>query len=544
MAESTTLVTSPKTSEQAAQSSKTGSMRRPSTRIGRAVSLDLRPAFFFWVELLYLTVLVVGAVVYAKQEGFRQLLPSSVGPVPLPVIWFGALGAVMIGLYGTFRHNADWDPTYNYWHLARPLTGSVIGVVGYLIFIAVINSAGGQTTNRPIAYVVAFLLGYREESFRNLLKKATDILIIPATTDGGQTPPAGTSGPGGPATGGPVVTTQTDVLSKSNGSSPATPSDASGDVMKSAPGNVDALTPDAVGTDMGRVEMSSEGDVQSPSATVAQPTDMTAHWNDWESLGGTLSSGPTAASWGHNRIDVFACGADNSLWHKARDGAWNSWEGLGGQLTSDPSGVSWGEGRIDVFGRGLDSALWHLVYEQGLWREWESLGGQLGSGPTVSSWTPGRLDVFFRGLDSALWHRAYDGVWHEPESLGGQFTSDPSAVSWAPNVIDVFVRGIDSGLWHRWYDGSWHDWEGLGGSLASGPGAASSEEGRLNVFARGMDGSLWQRWYDGAWHDWESLGDSPTSDPAAVSWSSAELDVFCRGSDSGLWHRSYTSGAL
>jgi hypothetical protein len=35
----------------------------------------------------------------------------------------------------------------------------------------------------------------------------------------------------------------------------------------------------------------------------------------WESLGGTITSAPTAASWGPNRIDVFAMGKDNALWH-------------------------------------------------------------------------------------------------------------------------------------------------------------------------------------------------------------------------------------
>ena len=32
-------------------------------------------------------------------------------------------------------------------------------------------------------------------------------------------------------------------------------------------------------------------------------------------------------------------------------------------LTSDPTAVSWGSGRIDVFARGPDNALWHRWFE-------------------------------------------------------------------------------------------------------------------------------------------------------------------------------------
>jgi hypothetical protein len=79
-----------------------------------------------------------------------------------------------------------------------------------------------------------------------------------------------------------------------------------------------------------------------------------------ESLGGALTSDPTVSSWGANRLDVFARGTDNALWHKWWDGsAWRGWESLGGVLTSGPGAVSWGPNRIDVFVRGTDNAIWH-----------------------------------------------------------------------------------------------------------------------------------------------------------------------------------------
>jgi hypothetical protein len=38
-------------------------------------------------------------------------------------------------------------------------------------------------------------------------------------------------------------------------------------------------------------------------------------------------------SWGPNRIDVFAIGTDNALYHMAWDGSrWSDWEKRGGTL--------------------------------------------------------------------------------------------------------------------------------------------------------------------------------------------------------------------
>ena len=38
-------------------------------------------------------------------------------------------------------------------------------------------------------------------------------------------------------------------------------------------------------------------------------------WSGWEDLGGVLTSAPAAASWQPNRLDVFAKGQNNALWH-------------------------------------------------------------------------------------------------------------------------------------------------------------------------------------------------------------------------------------
>ncbi|HNU80070.1 MAG TPA: sialidase, partial [Bacillota bacterium] len=166
-------------------------------------------------------------------------------------------------------------------------------------------------------------------------------------------------------------------------------------------------------------------------------------WSQWEDLGGILTSAPAAASWQPNRLDVFARGQNQALWHVYWNGArWSAWEDLGGILTTGPGAVSWGTNRIDVFARGQNQALWHIYWDGIRWSAWEDLGGIITSEPAAASWQANRLDVFARGQNQSLWHKYWDGIrWSEWEDLGGVLTSAPAAVSWGPNRIDVFGRG-------------------------------------------------------------------------------------------------------
>ena len=82
---------------------------------------------------------------------------------------------------------------------------------------------------------------------------------------------------------------------------------------------------------------------------------------------------PAAVSWGEQRIDVFACGSDNGIYHKWFDGNWHPWERIG-DGTPDLTVSSWGVGRLDVFFRGIAGDLVHLWYTNGKFEGPESLG--------------------------------------------------------------------------------------------------------------------------------------------------------------------------
>jgi uncharacterized protein YvpB len=246
-----------------------------------------------------------------------------------------------------------------------------------------------------------------------------------------------------------------------------------------------------------------------------------------------------------NRLDTFIRGADNALWRKSWNGSgWSGWQSLGGLLSSEPTAVASAGGRIDVFIRGADFALWHRVFDGTTWGGWRSLGDRLVSGPAVASSAPGRLDLFAVGADLSLLYKFSSdsgSSWSAWSSLGGQLTSNPAAVSWAAGRIDVFGRGSDAALWHKSYDsGAWQGWQPLGGGLTSGPGVSSWGPNRLDVFVVGTDRAVWHRWWDGvSWKGWQPLGGILTSDPFAVSWGMGRVDAFARGSDGQMWHLAW-----
>ncbi|HYA08477.1 MAG TPA: peptidoglycan DD-metalloendopeptidase family protein [Gaiellaceae bacterium] len=176
-------------------------------------------------------------------------------------------------------------------------------------------------------------------------------------------------------------------------------------------------------------------------------------WTGWEDLGGSLTSPPAVASWGPNRLDVFAAGQDGRLAHTWWDGStWHDWQTLGGVFKGAPSAVSRHANHISVFVRGLDDHLGHLWWNGSSWQGWESLGGNLTSAPAASSWSPHREDVFAAGHDRQLAHTWWsDPGWSNWDRVGGEFKGNPAAVSWGPNRIDVFVRGLDDHLGHVWW---------------------------------------------------------------------------------------------
>ena len=157
----------------------------------------------FVVQVVWLLFLGAMAAVFLTQREVIAL-PDAAGSLPIGVIWFGALGAVLISLTGIVEHADDWKESYVLWHLSRPLMGASLAVVAVLIMQAGILAVGsapaaGQAAvpKNILYYLVAFLVGYREETFRELIKRLVDLIFSPATTP---KPAAATAGANTPVT--------------------------------------------------------------------------------------------------------------------------------------------------------------------------------------------------------------------------------------------------------------------------------------------------------------------------------------------------------
>ena len=152
--------------------------------------LRLTPSFFFWLGMIYTGLLLLMAAVYNLTKDPNAGATVFGGIVPIAIPWFGALGAVTISLEGVFAYNDKWDKKFNYWHIGRPIFGAVLGIVAFFLFVVIVSAAGsapkflegGGATAKDyiIFYVVAFLVGYREETFRELIKRATDLVLKPS----------------------------------------------------------------------------------------------------------------------------------------------------------------------------------------------------------------------------------------------------------------------------------------------------------------------------------------------------------------------------
>src|SRR6266705_3318964 len=145
--------------------------------------------------------------------------------------------------------------------------------------------------------------------------------------------------------------------------------------------------------------------------------------SNWTSLGapGTINANPTIGKNDDGRLEAFARtgGVDGlELWHiwqVAPNGTWDNWASLGSPspgltFEGSPTIAVNDDGRLEIFATGLDNALWHIwqVTPNGPWGAWASLGKPPGpvfiTTPLVSANDDGRLEAFVIGSDRALWH--------------------------------------------------------------------------------------------------------------------------------------------
>lgn len=133
------------------------------------------------VCLLWFASLVASFICYERIDAFADFVAFRLGRLPFETIWFGAAGGWLISAQGIFEHNRKWRRSYDYWHYARPALGALIGTLGCMIFIVLNDAATSKhvAANAVFYDVIALAVGYREASFRALITKLVDTIILP-----------------------------------------------------------------------------------------------------------------------------------------------------------------------------------------------------------------------------------------------------------------------------------------------------------------------------------------------------------------------------
>ncbi|HYX48659.1 MAG TPA: hypothetical protein VE843_02885 [Ktedonobacteraceae bacterium] len=310
-------------------------------------------------------------------------------------------------------------------------------------------------------------------------------------------------------------------------------------------------------------------------------------WSSWNSLSlpptnVLLEGSPTVVENDDGRLEVFATGADNALWHiwqLAPNGSWSTWTSLGKPTDQGLGQISVhvnDDGRLEVFTIGADNALWHIwqLAPNGSWSTWKSLDKPPSTdyitNPIVSQNQDGRLEAFVLS-DNALWHiwqTTPGGSWGSwfstkyPTTTGGNLLSfsSPLLRKNDDGRLELFVTiyalsnagagSFSATLWHIWQvspNGTWSNWTSLGSPTIdrlSAPSVRKNDDGRLEAFAIGSDNALWHIWQlttGGAWGSWSSLGTPSSSisvfgDPFVAENDDGRLEAFAVGSDGALWH--------
>ena len=89
--------------------------------------------------------------------------------------------------------------------------------------------------------------------------------------------------------------------------------------------------------------------------------------------------------------------------------AWSDWKLVGNDTAPNTSAaVSSSNGRLDLFAIGTDNGIWHRSYVSSGWSDWEQVGDSVASAtsPAVSA-SNGQLDLFAIGTDYGIYHRSY-----------------------------------------------------------------------------------------------------------------------------------------
>jgi hypothetical protein len=130
----------------------------------------------FVYDLVVVSALAIFGVTYARHQDKFSLGDPRLD-IAVRAAWFGALGGIVISLKGIYDHSChggDWDDGYNLWHIGRPVSGALTGLITLVLLLAV-NPTGN--VSEPAVYAIAFIFGTQERRFFNFLYEVAALVV-------------------------------------------------------------------------------------------------------------------------------------------------------------------------------------------------------------------------------------------------------------------------------------------------------------------------------------------------------------------------------
>jgi len=281
------------------------------------------------------------------------------------------------------------------------------------------------------------------------------------------------------------------------------------------------------------------------NALCVRQTGINAAWaGEWLDLGGSLGGAPAVARNAQGRLQAFARGPGDRIWHKVQASRgidrWNGWYDLGGNAAGDPAIGIDGDGRLVVFAVGSDGHLRYKVQRSVnsalQWDAWNDLGGPCVGTPAVSRGADGQLVVACRAPENGLIISTQSGdEWTLRNDLDEVVASDPVAVRDREDRLTLFCLGSDGHVLSK----TGTAWQDLGGSFVGGPAVGVGTDGRFEVFAIDSQGAVSHnsQGTDGAWTGWQSLGGTFIGAPIVRRNLDGRIELFARTSDGKVQYR-------
>jgi hypothetical protein len=311
--------------------------------------------------------------------------------------------------------------------------------------------------------------------------------------------------------------------------------------------------------------------------------------NNWTVIRGkSVISNPSVVSNGPGKYDVFAIGNDGVLWHRGYDYGWKGWEPLSTYSNIPGAFVPFNStvgvssiftNRLDVFAKGSDQFIWHNWRDisEGQWQnEWIPLSTvRFNSEPSTFSTLPSALSLFAIDLSNTLcvntlnpqtstwigWNAMKDSEctkltpptvrsdFRLPETClsiecnllrslqGYTLAKPPILISTSQGRIDAFALLNNNEIWHGNFTrdkfNQWHfrTNETLGQGIISQVSVVSKSNAfvDLELYAQRADGTLFRIAYNGNhWSSWQPLG-KVSDGPSVVYWQDPETySIFTR----------------